>query len=126
MTSLEDMRRELRQKYDALKGENPDGCRDCISELVHLVEIPHMIYRTYPEMSDWYLSLLKRQSEELQRKGCITNQTEKKLLMWHNRIEEAVKRERRPYEETEAVLSVLKSESVTDVAKFCGKIRSID
>ena len=121
MTSLEDMRRELREKYEKLRRGNPvqDRCWSCINRVVGLTEIPHMIYRTYPEMSDWYLWLLENQSEELWKNECITERTKEKLIKLGKRVKEAVEEGRRPYEETEALLSVLKSETVVDVAKVC-------
>ena len=121
MTSLEEVRSELRQKYEKLRTRNPvqDKCWSCINRVVRLTEIPHMIYRTYPKMSDWYLWLLKEGSEELRKDNCITDRTREKLLNLGNRVREAVEEGRRPYEETEAFLSVLKSETVVDVANVC-------
>lgn len=96
-------------------------CFKCVSELVSLAEIPHMIYRTYdkPELSNWYFFLLNKKSQELLDSRCISEDTYNKFLKSTKQVEKAIKKKTKPYDETEAILSILKSEAVADVVKHC-------
>lgn len=99
-------------------------CWECIDGLVRTVEIPHMLYRNYdkPELVAHYLRLLRSRINTLKEKRCITKATWSKLFKGLPPIEKALSEKKAPYEETEAILSVLKSECVIDVADYCSKL----
>lgn len=96
-------------------------CWECIDTLVRLVEIPHMIYRNYDQsdLVKHYFMVLRSRIDDLESKGCISESTLFKLTEWVPKIKRAIDEGKRPYEETEAILSVLKGECVKDVADYC-------
>ena len=102
-------------------------CEECISGLVRLTEIPHMLYRNYDKaLAGWYLRCLKEDSKVLLDKGCIKLRTYEGFLEPFDRTEKAVKEKDREgvYQTTEAILSVLKGWAPSDVADRCVKEKS--
>ena len=96
--SLDEMRRELREKFEKLKSRgnptrNREKCFRCISKLVKLVEVPHMIFRSYDnrELVDWYLSLLEKKPREMADEGCLKEETIKEVSNFTKKLEKEIK-----------------------------------